>query len=87
MYGNWQDAGNGHGWWMLLIMGFVALALIVGLGIFLFTRYGSTGSNAAEPSRDKAVEVLRERFAQGKIEEDEFRSRLALLTGPAEPAP
>ena len=36
----------------------------------------------AEPPTDPALVVLRERFARGEIDEEEFRTRLAVLSPP-----
>jgi putative membrane protein len=52
-------------WWALLIVGIVVLAkwLIGG------------SASAAGPAGDRALEVLRERYARGEIDKDEFDKR------------
>lgn len=67
--------GGGYGMWGGLMM--VAFwALIVGLIVFAargFSNQPGTGNGQT------ATDVLRERYARGEIDEDEFERRLARL--------
>ncbi|WP_306061794.1 SHOCT domain-containing protein [Natronococcus wangiae] len=67
--GGW---GGGFGllwplFWLLV------LAALLGMVAYLLTR-GSDGTNA-----DRALVTLRERYARGEIEEDEFEERASRL--------
>lgn len=80
--------------WGYLLM-FVGMALFWGLlilGIFLLIRYaghgptesgsqppGSSRLQSFPPPRHSAEHILAERFARGDIDENEYRSRLAIL--------
>lgn len=48
---------------------FIAFLGLMALGIY----YLATGHGVTEPSRDRAIELLRERYAKGEINEDQFR--------------
>ena len=54
-----------------LVFGVLLLVLLV-VGIVWLVRHLSNGGSAWE---DRGVEVLRERFARGEIDEQEYRSR------------
>jgi len=58
-------------WWFLIILGIVVLAK------WLFG--GSGGGRAA--SEDRALAILRERFARGEIDKTEFDARKRDLGG------
>jgi putative membrane protein len=48
----------------------------------LDARFPRGGRAAATPATDPAVALLRERFARGEIDVEEFRARLDVLLGP-----
>ena len=68
--------GGGHGWWggfgMILFWG-----LIIAVAVFFFRMLTS---NRLGETRD-AMEILKERYARGEIDEDEFRRRKQELQG------
>lgn len=68
--------GDGHGWWggfgMILFWG-----LIIAVAVFFFRMLTS---NRLGETRD-AMEILKERYARGEIDEDEFRRRKQELQG------
>jgi putative membrane protein len=67
--------GGGHGMWGGLMMVFF-WALIIGLILLAVRGF----SNRSDPgSGHSAVDILRERYAHGEIDEDEFERRLAKL--------
>lgn len=69
---------RGPGWMMLVLIGFVtALAGVVGGVAYLAARQGRTGA----ATRDHAVASLRERYARGEIDEDEYGERRRRLEG------
>lgn len=72
-HGGW-GMGGGFGMIIFWILGFLAIAWIVrelGAGK-LFPR-SNDESNA--PSEDSALKVLRERYARGEIDDEEFERR------------
>ena len=77
----WMGSHDGFaGWawggvlWMLL-WAVVPIGLLVGVGYLLLGgRRTAAGSDA-----DGALSILRERYARGEIDEEEFESRRALL--------
>jgi putative membrane protein len=77
----WFDHGPiGWGWAVMSISMVLFWALVVAAVVFLargFQRRGGEGS----PSRPNPRQLLAERFARGEIDEDEYRQRLAVLTG------
>lgn len=50
-------------WWVLIIVGIVALVKWLG------------HPHAGQGGSDKAIEILRERYARGEIDEQEFQKR------------
>ena len=71
-YGPWY----GNGSWMGLIMMAVQMlfwGLIIWFGVSLFTRGGR--SSRLTNGRNEAMDILRERYAQGEIDTEEFNRR------------
>jgi putative membrane protein len=68
--------GGGHGWWagfgMILFWG-----VIIAVAVFVFR---TLTSNRIGETRD-AMDILKERYARGEIDEDEFRRRKQELQG------
>lgn len=67
----WNPYGYGYGMmggglWMLL-----ELAVLV-LLIYLLVRIFSRPSGGSEPKQDRALEILRERFARGEIDQESY---------------
>jgi putative membrane protein len=82
MWGDW-DGWSGHmsGWgWVWMIGSTVLFWALIGTLAVLVVRALNRRTDAhPAPSRDAAERVLAERFARGDIDEDEYRSRLAVL--------
>ncbi|MGH2820469.1 MAG: c-type cytochrome [Actinomycetota bacterium] len=66
--------------WSTLFVLFVA-AIVVG-AVFLVRRFGS-GTGEHPPSRDAALDILKQRFARGEIDREEFDERRRALSGDA----
>lgn len=66
----WQYGGWGM-IWMLLFW--------VGVAVLIMWAVRNGGSSAGRDSSDRALEVLKERYARGEIDSDEFRSRRSEL--------
>lgn len=81
MFGYGWDGGLG-GWIMMLggIVLLVAIVLLVVWGVTAATRAGQgPASRDAEP--DRALAILRERFARGEITEAEYEQARKTLGG------
>ena len=70
----WGDMGN-HGWWwgfgmipMLLFWALIVLA-IVALAKWLFGKPGE------KPRDNSALDILKERYARGEINREEFEQK------------
>jgi putative membrane protein len=64
----------GHGWGN---MGFgMLLWMLIGIAILVLAVYSITrGSTSASEPIDHALEILRERYARGQIDQQEFDER------------
>ena len=69
--------GNGNYWWMGLLGMAIQLlfwiALIV-IGVKLFRSYSSR-TPVGHHSKDNSLDILRERYARGAIDADEYNRR------------
>ncbi len=64
MYG--YDAAGVGGWWMVVAMGILAVAVLGSVWLIVHR----PGAGAA--SRSSAEEILRERFARGELTSEQF---------------
>lgn len=76
----WDWAGHGWGWigvgmvHMLLFWGLIILAIAA------LVRYlSSTSADKVDGARGSALDILKERFARGEIDSQEFEERKRLL--------
>jgi putative membrane protein len=77
--------GGGWGWghaifgWVMMILFWGGLILLIVLGVRWLG--GNPGAQSAPPPPGKsALDILRERFARGEIDKDEFEERKRLLS-------
>ncbi|WP_323795186.1 SHOCT domain-containing protein [Nisaea sp.] len=82
------DAGEGYGgyhhmmgggWFMGPFMMMVLIIFLVGAGIYAFRSLGHTAKPDAAGAQDSALTILRERFAKGEIDREEFEERRKAL--------
>ncbi|NBC89100.1 MAG: SHOCT domain-containing protein [Alphaproteobacteria bacterium] len=66
------------GWWFGPVMMLVVLAVLVLAIIGLWRLF--SGPRSASGGSDASLEILRERFARGEIDEQEFEARKKALT-------
>lgn len=84
-YGNgWpMMPGMGGGMWLMPIFGIIFLVLVILaiMALWRFIRGGAAGpQNAGHGAQaDRSLEILRERFARGEIDEEEFEARKRAL--------
>ena len=77
MWGYGPGYYNGNYWWMGIIGMVIQIVFwiaIVAVVIGLFRRYGSK-VNISSSARENPLEILRERFARGEIDTEEFNRR------------
>jgi len=68
---------DGWGWGPMFGMGALWLVVLIAVIVVVVWMLRSTGS--ATPGRSTPEEILRERFARGDIDAEEYRERLAEL--------
>ncbi len=56
----------------------VVLVLVIAAVVLVVRRFGGSGQDGAPPAR-KALEILKERFARGEIDKEEFEERRRVL--------
>jgi putative membrane protein len=80
MYGDMMGWGGGWGWGWFGIVHMVLWWFLIVLGIVVLAKWlfggGSRGSEA-----DRALAILRERYARGEIDKQEFDARKRDLGG------
>jgi putative membrane protein len=82
--------GFGFGWGGMIFGGLLTLlfwGVVIALIVFVVRALSRSGSGQAAPSAgspaqtpDRALEILRERYARGEISKDEFNSMRQDLT-------
>lgn len=84
----WTDHGlTGWGWAGMTLGMVLFWALVIAGTVLLFRALDRPSEASRGAVRPSPEEVLAERFARGEIEEDEYRRRLATLTGRDRVAP
>lgn len=68
MYGPWM----GHGIGMLFMVLFWALVII---GVVVVLRMLGVAGQGPAPGSKRAIDILKERYARGEIDRDEFEQR------------
>jgi len=69
------------GWWMGPVMMILVITLVVLAIIGLWRLLSGGGSSRSAPASDRALDLLRERFARGEIDDVEYQSRKKALGG------
>jgi putative membrane protein len=78
----WYDHDvSGWGWFMMSVGMILFWIVIIGAGIMIYRALSSPGGGTGrhETSQRAPEQLLAERFARGKIDENEYRKRLAAL--------
>ena len=84
---DWNDHHDGTGWrWVIVVLLVVLIIAVTVLLVRHFAAVGAGGGGASaasdrrpEHGRQRAEDVLADRFARGEIDENEYRSRRAAL--------
>ena len=84
---NYEPYMHSHGWgdgWGGMILGplmmIVFLAAVVVLVMVAIRWLGAAGHPAAPAGRTGALDVLKDRFARGEIDKDEYEERRRILS-------
>ncbi|RJQ54577.1 MAG: SHOCT domain-containing protein [Actinobacteria bacterium] len=84
--GSSYGPGYGGGFGLLLsllfiILFFAGVALLIWWIVRMASRGGGMGMGGGEPRRDRALEILNERYARGEIGKEEYDERRRGLGG------
>lgn len=85
VFGSW-GAGWGIGMMILSLLVWVLVIAGLGAGVWWLVRHGlresrRLGSPSLPGPDDTAAEILRQRFARGEIDREEFEERRRVLSG------
>ncbi len=69
MMNGFEGHGWGMGWWWI-----IGLIIVVAI-VWLVVKSMSTNSNPNLPSGKSALDILKERYARGEIEKDEYERK------------
>jgi len=78
MMWGWCDGAVGVWGWLWSL---VPIALLIALMVWIVSVLRPRETGARPPGEDSAVRILRERFARGEINREEFESRRRELGG------
>lgn len=83
--GPYTGMGTGGAWGgvgLLTALGLLLVLLaVLALGVYLLARLARDGRLVGEPTEDVALATLRERFARGEIDAEEYEKRRGRLAG------
>ena len=75
----WGDMGSmmgyGGGWGAFGILHMVLWWVLIILGIVVLVKWLTGSKSRSNAGGDRALDILRERYARGEIEKDEFDKR------------
>ena len=80
MYGDMMGWGGGWGWFGIVHMVLWWFLIILGIVVLAKWLFGS-GGNSRSAESDRALAILRERYARGEIDKPEFDARRRDLGG------
>ncbi|TNB75806.1 SHOCT domain-containing protein [Arthrobacter sp. BB-1] len=85
MMGGWGNSMMGVwsiAWSILALLSILATVAAVVLLVAWLVRRGPAMQAGVKPGGQEAGEILRQRFAAGDIDDEEYKRRLAVLDGP-----
>jgi putative membrane protein len=77
----WGDGWGGAAWGWFALMHLLWWALVI-IGIIALVRWGTSGGarHGRQVHENRALEILRERYARGEIDKEEFEERKRILS-------
>ena len=79
--GGWHPMMGWGGWFFGPIMMVLFFALLIAAVVIIARLLGGDRTDGGSKSTDRAVEILRERFARGEITKEEFDEARRTLEG------
>jgi putative membrane protein len=76
---DWYGDGPGWGGWLMMTVVMLAFLSLVVLGAMALYRSFRDDDHRPPGGRDSAEQVLRDRFARGEIDAEEYARRLEVL--------
>ena len=70
MMGNWNWGGNPWGWLLMLVFWVLVIGGVAAIVIWAISRTHPTDSGAG--NRQDAMEILKQRYARGEIDREQF---------------
>ena len=77
-FNDMMNFGNNGGGWFI-IYDIVKLLIIVAVVIVLARMFMKSSSNHNNSNSNRAIEILKERYASGEIAEEEYKNKLNKL--------
>lgn len=77
--GHMWGMGGGLGWGLMWIVGLFWMVILVAIPIVLIYWFVGGRTRTDEEADDGALTVLRERYARGEIDDEEYEARRAKL--------
>jgi putative membrane protein len=77
----WYHDGIGWGGWILMTLMMLAFWALVIVAVVAIFRGIGTGDESDRPARRDALDILKERFARGEIDAEEYDARAQVLRG------
>lgn len=77
-YGNMMDGYNGYHMFLGGGFGLITLILIIAIA-FVFYKLAVKDRLARSISNDDALEILKQRYARGEIDEEQYKNMIATL--------
>ena len=71
----WWDHDPGWGGWLMMIIGMGGFWILLAVLVFALLRGGRQGGTTSPEAR----EILKQRFARGEIDAEEYQERLDIL--------
>ena len=80
-YGHHMWGGGGYGWFFgpIMMIMFIAVAVVVVVPLVRWLGTSGHGGVAPHPPGKTPLTILKERFARGEIDKEEFEERRRLL--------
>ena len=78
-FDNMMNFGYENSWWFMIYDG-LKLLVIIGAVIFIAKMLMNRSNNDHASNSNRAINILKERYARGEISEEEYRDKLNKLT-------
>jgi putative membrane protein len=76
----WNNGWGGAAWFGFAMMHVLFWVLLIA-GVVMLLRWGG-GRRGPRPEAGRAIDIVRERYARGEIDKQEFEEKMQVLKGP-----